>query len=238
MDKLRKEILKRLAEKTHKAEQTIKNDISAIHTKSARKATLNACAQIYAQQHDFSVWKLLSKEDKGSLPDIDIQKPKTIRLAPKKPAKKDRVIFAYTSSDHFITEHVKEINRAFNSNCYTSAYILCRKVIENLIIDLLRKQFPTNALQHKELYYDVNNRRFHDFSVVLKNLYDKREEFPVGKNRAIVRLYNLTKNFKDSANDKAHSLYHIVSKSRELDELDLPSILALIVDLERSVGIR
>jgi len=181
---------------------------------------------------------MLDQEDKASLPDLEIHKPKVIRMPAKKPTKKAKIIFNYTSSDHFVTEHVNEINKAYNATCYTSAYILSRKVVENLIIGILRAQFPDTSLANKQLYYDIGRKRYLDFSVILQNLFDKRDEFPTGKKKAIERLYVLTKDFKDEANDRTHSLYHIVTKPKEIDELDLPTILALIADIEKTLGIR
>lgn len=157
---------------------------------------------------------------------------------PSKTIKKQQVVFDYPSKNYFINKHVEEINKAYNARCLTSVYILIRKVFENIVIDILRKQFPPSTLANKELYFDTTQNRYKDFSVILRAFYDKRLAFPVGLKPVIERLYALTKGLKDSANDRTHSLYFIVTKTQDIQELDLPTILELTKEIERGIGIR
>jgi len=76
--------------------------------------------------------------------------------------------------DDFYKRLVDEINYLYINQFPMSLSILIRKLLENLIIDILRKKYGTHDLQ---LYYDSSRGRFHDFSVLLKNLDSKKEEF-------------------------------------------------------------
>ena len=42
--------------------------------------------------------------------------------------------------------------------------------------------------------------------------------------------------FKDDANDKAHSWYHIVKSRKELDDTNFQDIIEMIVRLEKSIS--
>ncbi|HWR72483.1 MAG TPA: hypothetical protein VN604_04900, partial [Nitrospirota bacterium] len=106
----------------------------------------------------------------------------------------------------------------------TSVFVLIRKVFENLIVGILKAKYPSN----RDLFFDVLKGRNHDFSVVLDNLFKKRNDFGPDKKEAIERLHQKLKPFKNDANDKVHSLYHIVESSNEIDDWNIESIMALI----------
>jgi hypothetical protein len=143
-------------------------------------------------------------------------------------------LIKYETDDPFRKGHIDEINRAYTCRCYTSVFILCRKVIENMIIDILKKKFPPREKQNKELYFDINKRRFKDFGVILDNFYAKRNEFDLDK-KIVERIVSLAKPFKKEANDKAHSWFHLVRKRKEIDDIDIQGIIDLIRKLEESL---
>lgn len=62
-------ILKKLAEKLGTSEKTLKNNIAYL-SKSFPQATSNARAQLFAQSKGMSVFRMLDKEDKRSLPTL------------------------------------------------------------------------------------------------------------------------------------------------------------------------
>ena len=151
----------------------------------------------------------------------------------KKESEKLIELISYDSSNFFIKGHITEFNRAYTFKCYTGAYILSRKIIENLIIDILQVKYPPDVNQHnKELYWDINQKRFKDFSIILKNLYNKKDDFG-SKNKAIERLYQLARKFKDGANDKTHSWFHLVARPGELEDLQLQDMIELIKSIEK-----
>ena len=96
--------------------------------------------------------------------------------------------------------------------------------MENLIVEILKSKYPAQ----RDLYFDISRGRNHDFSVVLDNLFRKRSEFSEDKKEAIERLHQKLKPFKNDANDKVHSLYHIVESANEIDDWNIDSIMVLI----------
>lgn len=226
--KLNPQIVQYLSIKIDKKPKTIEKDISLMKRKYGT-CTSNAVAHLYATQYGYSVMGKLTKDDKATLPHIDLDKKK-IKLEQKDIKKKEIIlaVIRFDSDDYFVKGHISEVNRAYTKGCNTSVYVLTRKIIENLIIDILRDKYPPNSIANKELYYDLNKKRYHDFSVVLKNIYDRRYNFEVGKEKVIERLYQKAKNLKDDANDKAHSWFHLVKTRKEIDDLDLQTIFELI----------
>lgn len=67
--------------------------------------------------------------------------------------------------------------------------------------------------------------------MALENLFKKRNEFDPNRKGAIERLHQKVKPFKNDANDKAHSLYHIVESQTEVDDWNLNTIMALIKEV-------
>lgn len=227
-NQLNPKIISYLVDKTGLSENTIRKDISLLKRKYA-SCTLNAVAQLYASSHNLSVMQKLKPEDKLTLPHNEVVNP-VVKIVKKKTSKreKDIEIIKYDTTDYFIRGHIKEINRAYTKGCYTSTHILARKIIENLVLDILVTKYPPTKLENLNLYFDVSQNRTKDFSILLKSLYDKRKEFGFEISKAIERFYQKAKKFKDDANDKTHSWYHLVENKTEIDELNLQSMIELI----------
>lgn len=240
MKKLNKEIVQLLSNKLEKTEATIKKDIYSLRGKYS-KTTINGVAQIYAVHNQTSILRKLDKEDRESMPNLEIERPNRVLQKHKnanKVKEKIETLINYDSTNYFITEHIKEINLAFTKRCYTSVNILVRKIVENLIIDILRNKFPSSTPGNIDLYYDKAKSRYKDFSIVLKNLYNKRTSFPIDDKKKIERLYEKAKKLKEFANDSAHSLYYIIKNKEEVNNFDLDMIFELIKVIEKSIGMR
>jgi len=231
-NKLKSEIIKHLVKKTGLATGTIRKNISLLR-RDYPSCTLNAVAQLFARSRGYTVMQKLSHEDKNSLPNTEIVESK-IKIYKKNARKKDKIIeiIKYSTSDYFKRGHIGELNKAYSRGCYTSVYILARKIIENLICEILLHKFPPKSRKNKELYFDIDRKRFKDFNVILSNLYDKRHDFEPDKIQIIQRLYQKAKKFKEGANDATHSWYHLVEGKQEIDDLNLQAMIELIKKLE------
>lgn len=233
MAKLSKEILKILSEKLEKPESSIRVEISKLRTSKFHGAPLNSVAQIYAQMNKTTVYQKLSKDEKAAIPPHELVKNRP-KVEVKNIKKRESTFefLKYETTDHFIKGHFNEINRAYNNKCYTSVFILARKIVEYFIIDILMTKYPETSLPNKEIYYDISRGRFRDFSVILTNLLSKKNDF--GTKKTIVeRLHAKAKALKDDANDKTHSLYHLVEGKEEIDKLNLQTIIELIKQLQK-----
>lgn len=130
---------------------------------------------------------------------------------------------------------MNEINKAYTNGCYTATFILCRKVLENLIIHhILKKKYPDRSRQHREKYLDFSKNRYLDFEKILTNVRNSSDDFLPEKDLA-ERICDFAEGFKEKANDMTHSLYHIATK-KEIDEKDFQQILDLVATLEKSLN--
>lgn len=230
---LNQKILKKLAEKTGNQENSIRSMLSMLK-QDYPGCTLNALAQIYAKTKGFSVMQMLSQEDKNTIGSVKVVKPSiTVKQNTSKRKESIKQLLNYDTDDFFKKGHIEEVNRAYTFKCYTSAHILSRKIIENLIREILSKKFPPSKKENKELYYSISQGRFKDFSIILKNLYEKRNKFGIDKSQMIERLYKKAKKFKDDANDATHSWYTLITRKKEIDDLEIQSMLELIKKLEK-----
>lgn len=231
--KLNPDILDKLKKTTKRADATIKKDIALLGKKYG-KLTPNARAQIYAIQNGTSVLQKLTRAEKDSLPNLEIEKPQKISEKPRKHRVKKYVEFIkYETTDSFIKDHIIETNKTYTHGCYTATFILCRKILENLITDIIIKKFPKEQ-RTTEMYYDTRSNRKRDFSEIISNLKKRINEFGVYKG-LIDRILNRAEKFKDNANAKTHSWYHLVKSKSEIDDTQIQDIIRMIDKLENNI---
>jgi len=237
--KLNPKILQKLREKTSNSEGGIRTRLSDIR-RGHPSITLNAAAQLYASKNNFSVMKMLDEEDRASMPTASQIPAISIATVMNRSRRGSRskqpvIILNYQTSDPFGKKHIEEVNRAYNYSCYTAAFILCRKIFENLIInEILVKRYPEKKKVNRELYYNASQGRFKDFSEIETNLYKRRNAFPPTCVKPIERLHSKLKIFMTDANDYTHSWYHVCIK-REFDEISVQEIADLIAKISASI---
>ncbi len=224
--KLNPKILNKLKKKFPKRK---KGSIQARLSQLSRQhgINLNAAAELMARASNFSVWGLLDEKDKEYFKDKTPQIIKIKDNSNKKYNKKIKIIVNYETKNHFLTAHFLEINKCYTYGCYTASFILIRKVIENLITEIIKKKFPQKNKQDQEIYLNLDRGRILDLSDLIRNLRKKASLFSPEEKKLILRILQLSENFKDDANDKTHSLYHISNKN-ELENKNPQYIFDLI----------
>jgi hypothetical protein len=226
------EILNQLHRLTGLTEGTIRKEISILRRRYA-SLPINTVAQIFAVQRGFSVVRKLTSVERAALPNLEIGKPlRTKEVAKKQKSRRIIKFVKYETTNTFIKGHVTETNKAYTSGCYTAAFILCRKIIENLLTDIIRRKYPSNKKENVEIYFDTRRGRTRDFSEILKNLRQHSKDF--GPDEVLLeRIIQQSDRFRDDANNKTHSWYHLVRNKKELDDTNIQDIIDMIVLLER-----
>ncbi|ELZ16586.1 hypothetical protein C476_17012 [Natrinema limicola JCM 13563] len=74
---------------------------------------------------------------------------------------------------HFYPELVYEINLCYRVKADQAVLVLNRKLIENLIVDILRSVFSMDEIK---LFYDIDNNRTHRLSKLIDNMKSRRSE--------------------------------------------------------------
>ena len=225
------EIIEYLADKLGKTPGTVKKDIYTMRRTHGR-LPVNVVAQMYAVKNHQTVLGKLTKSEKAVIPIMEIEPPVRIPQSPKGSRKKRMIanFVQYDTTDPFVRDHILETNKAYTAGCYTAAFILCRKIIENLLTDIIRKKYQYPKREAIELFFDTSRGRTRDFSEILTNLRNHAADFGPEKT-LLERALNLSEKFKDDANNKAHSWYHIVRKP-ELDATSVQDILRMISRLD------
>ena len=223
--KLNPKILAKLKKQfLDKSENAIKVKLSKLSKK--HRINLNSASEIWGKAEGFSTWGLLGDEDRKSLENKNIQIIKIKDNGNRKTNQK--IIFIkYPTENKFLARHIDEINKCYSANCYTASFILIRKVIENLIVEIAKKKFPNKTGEHKKIYLDLPKGRILDLSSLIKNIKNKSKQFDPEEKKLVQRILQLSEEFKDDANDKTHSLYHLSSK-KELNDKSPQQIFELI----------
>lgn len=105
--------------------------------------------------------------------------------------------------DDFYDKLIDEINRAYAYQMPMALSILIRKLLENLVIDILRKKYGTSNLT---LYYDPSRRRFNDFSILLQNLDARKSDFHYITSSLDKSFISDLNQYRETGNSGAHSI--------------------------------
>ncbi len=124
-----------------------------------------------------------------------------------------------------------EINLAFsNLGLPNAVLVLSRKLIENLVYNLLEYRFKGPGI---DLYYDTSQRRAHDFSILLDNLKKHRSEFEPDQQEHIDRFLKILSDtdFRREANSKAHKVMEYLGSMREISKLKIREMTQILLQL-------
>ena len=136
-------------------------------------------------------------------------------------------------NDLFYDELRDEINKAYQMRLFTSVMLLSRKLFENLIIEILRMKYPLNKSGNLEIYYFVNDKKFQTFTILLKNIEERKSDFTADEH-LITEIISLIKPFRKGANANAHSII-IVSDEDDISKFVIPRISALLLRLYSNI---
>ncbi|PWR72548.1 hypothetical protein DK846_06150 [Methanospirillum lacunae] len=133
----------------------------------------------------------------------------------------------------FYEELVENICKTYNCGIYIATEILSRKLIENLVIDVLRKKYGTTRL---DLYYITANRRFQPFSTLVNNFEINISDFHYIIPSLDRDFINKINKFRDSGNSAAHNLeFQGVKDKLDKNNLDLESVVKTLLRLLSSL---
>ncbi len=135
--------------------------------------------------------------------------------------------------DVFYNKLRDEINHAYKMGLFTSVMLLSRKLFENLLIEILRIKYPPNTPGNLEIYFITTDQRFQNFTILLKNIEDRKSEFTVDE-PLITEIISRIKPFRKGANSNAHSII-MVSEEKDILIFDIPRISALLLKLYSNV---
>lgn len=137
-----------------------------------------------------------------------------------------------TYPDDFYAQLVEQINRCYSYGLFLPAQILIRKLLENALIDILRKRYGFREIN---LFYDTKRRRFLDFSHLLEIIKERISDFEFVKDSFNEKLLDLMNKYREVGNSRAHNINVEVDK-REMDTTR-DKLNFIVKSLFRAVGI-
>jgi len=149
---------------------------------------------------------------------------------PNKIAREQLKFISAGGLDNFYQTLIQEINETYTNSTYTSTLILCRKLVENLLIDLLRKKYGRKSKDDVEIYYNPHEGRFHEFTYLVKNLESRKSDFKIDLD-LIEEFLRLVTPFRQGANSKAHSLIYFIKNKEDLSRYDIQRMVDLLIRL-------
>jgi len=117
------------------------------------------------------------------------------------------------SDNYFYKNLIEEINKCYSVGAYSAVRILTRKLLENLLIDILKKKYYG---KDDDKFYNKNDGRFHGFNTLLKNFKEAFEDDSVIAKKELGKLTRILKKFKEEGDINAHSIIVKPEKS-EID---------------------
>jgi hypothetical protein len=127
----------------------------------------------------------------------------------KTPLKFDRIVERDIKfSEDTYNAIIREINITYLHYCFTAMYILVRKLLENLVLDLLKLFYGPSG---SDKYYNSNKHKFLGFSRLRKNFQTmiNETEFIQNVNTIDQKIIDWLIIFKESGDIHAHSTFSI-----------------------------
>lgn len=142
--------------------------------------------------------------------------------------------FSKKYPDVFYFPLEQEINRCYGLNLLNACLVLSRKMVENLIYNLLEKKFSKDI----NLRWNTVQNRPLDYSALVDNLRDRKKSFTPEQTRLIDKFLSLECPFRRDANSKAHNIMEYIDDKTVLDKLKIPEIIELLLKLIDKIRIK
>jgi hypothetical protein len=122
-----------------------------------------------------------------------------------------------------------ETNTAYsNPKLPNATYMLTRKLIENLLYNLLEYRF---GVRNISLYYDISNRRAQDFGVLLENLKRHKSDFDPDQHALIEKFLINVQPFRRDANSKAHQVIEYLDSMKYVRKAKIEDMTQILLTM-------
>jgi hypothetical protein len=133
----------------------------------------------------------------------------------------------------FVDDHYNsirtEINTCFKQGFYMASLELSKRLIQNLLVDLIRSNFPLAGEGHRSLYYDYLKEDFRNTDELLKELSEKKHDFNVNPD-AIDYLIELIGPMEPKKKPESHS-FGVIPKRKDIQNLRIEEAMELIIEM-------
>jgi hypothetical protein len=127
----------------------------------------------------------------------------------------------------FYAQLEQEINDCYASNYPNASFFLSRKLIENLIYNILEKKYPADI----SLWYNVHTSSHHKLSLLITNLYSKKADFKPNVKNYLEKFNSEIGIFRKEANLKAHNIIEYLRDKSELKKYKINDLVQLLLNI-------
>ncbi|MCO8254530.1 hypothetical protein NKF26_12025 [Haladaptatus sp. AB618] len=106
--------------------------------------------------------------------------------------------------DDFFSPLVHDINRSYRAGVDEGTNILTRKLLENLLVEIMRTHFGVG--DSLDLYYNTDERKFKSFSTIIDNFEAEIAKFKPYSTELDDEFVTKLNHFRENANASAHSI--------------------------------
>ena len=171
------------------------------------------------------------KQNKMSVQTQVLQVPKRRKLKGKNTQLQIKYLLKFKGRypEIFYNRLQDEINISYsNSRLPNATYMLSRKLIENLLYNLLENKFGGRKIN---IYYDTSNRRAHDFSILLRNLKENKSSFDVDLHGMIEKFLKLAHPFRRDVNSKVHNVMDYLETMKQVRDAKIDEMVQILLKL-------
>ena len=120
-----------------------------------------------------------------------------------------------------------ELNSCYNYGCITAAFILSRKLVENLIYSILERKFP----EKKELWWNNTYNLPLCLTPLIKNLNENKKEFKPNVTKYIGEVIPLAEKIRNESNPIVHDSFRYFESRDELNKFKISHSVQLLVKI-------
>ena len=146
---------------------------------------------------------------------------------PGKPLYEEPNFLEIETSDNVYFRLANEINTCVENDAFSAAFVMVRKLVENLLIAILRAK---HGLDDYEIYFDDDSKQFRPLRKLIRefeNDFDFYRKFGLKKEHM-----SRIKRFKGIGNHSAHNIVDLPTKSKLLGyKKDANDVIILLMHL-------
>jgi hypothetical protein len=128
---------------------------------------------------------------------------------------------------NFYTILEQEINDCYEKNYPNASFFLSRKLVENLVFNILEKKYPNDI----PLWYNTSTNSHHKLSQLIKNLYLKKADFKPNVQNYIEKFNTSVGIFRKEANSNAHNIFDYLKDKSELTKFKINDLVQLLLSI-------
>lgn len=132
--------------------------------------------------------------------------------------------------ESFYNSLENEINSCYTYNLPNATLFLWRKMIENLLVNILQKKFPRDY----SLWFNEADGKHLKLYLLNKNMYGRRTQFKSHVRSEIETLNSLLGIMKET-NSVVHNVFDYLSDRSELDRFRMEDIIQLLINIYSSI---